>query len=358
MYKAVEVGHDKERLDGFLALPKRLYDKGSYTQDMPTEELLLQGRHPLSKYFTLHAFVVYDGAEVAGRFALTAYPQEKTLYLGFYECIDSDACAEAIFKAAHSFAREQGSAKVTGPVDASFWIKYRLKADHFDPPYMSEPYNKEYYLKQWLDNGFEVAEEYISNIYGKAPLVLKEKDQYQAKYQEFKDKGYAIRSLTKKTFDTGLGEIYGMLMELYSGFPVFEPLAEEDFRAVFDGFRYIVDYRMVKLAYYQGRPAGFLINLPDYGNLLHGKLTLPAKLRVLLRRIRARRYVSLYLGVRPEHHGLARAMLQPTIKGVYLRRASIIGALTKRERVTAHYLTDMIAQVDQYVLLTKEIPWT
>jgi len=75
-----------------------------------------------------------------------------------------------MFCVAEKLAHENNLTKLIGPVDASFWIKYRLKVNLFDRlPYVSEPYNKDYYLNLFLGSGFVIEERYISNIYKKLP---------------------------------------------------------------------------------------------------------------------------------------------------------------------------------------------
>ena len=92
-----------------------------------------------------------------GWFIITIYPEDNIGYLGFYECINDDEVAKNLFDKAYEFCKEKGLTSIVGPVDCSFWIKYRLKINKFDlPPYTGEPYNKDYYLKQFENNGFSV----------------------------------------------------------------------------------------------------------------------------------------------------------------------------------------------------------
>ena len=51
-------------------------------------------------------------------------------------------------KTIEKFAKENKYKRIVGPVDASFWLKYRMKINMFyKPPYTGEPYNKDYYYK-------------------------------------------------------------------------------------------------------------------------------------------------------------------------------------------------------------------
>jgi GNAT superfamily N-acetyltransferase len=286
---------------------------------------------------------------------VTIYPNDNTAYLGFFESINNPECAKLLFQAAEDFARSLKCTKIIGPIDASFWLKYRLKTDHFEsPPYMGEPYNLPYYLDLFSASGYQIFQKYVSNQY-KRRFNLKEAKKYQNRYSQFKHQGYQIVSPKPREFETVLGYVYSMLIELYSDFPVFKPIDEADFKRLFDSYRYILDYSMVKIAYLQGEAVGFFIGLPDYGNTLYGSLGWRQKMRLWLQRHWSRRYVMLYLGVRPQHHGLAKAIIKTVITTAFLRQASYIGALIVDGKVTAEYGKDAIATQYHYALLEKQL---
>jgi hypothetical protein len=290
------------------------------------------------------------------RFALTIYPGDRTLYVGFFECVNEQAAAKFVFDFIHNFAREQGFTRVVGPVDASFWIGYRLKVNTFDkPPYYGEPYNKDYYLGLFEANGYSVAERYLSNQYRRAPLFLPDTMQYRARLEKAEKSDYLIKSLSPKTFDVGMDAVYDLITELYSDFPVYKSIDRQAFRALFSDLRFIVDYRMLKLAFLDGQPVGFLIGVPDYGVLLNRPLSKCGKLKVLAKRLRSSNYIMLYIGVKPEHRGLGKAIAQTGIKEIYLKHACNCIALTKQERSPSTYISSMIDYTSEYVLLEKAV---
>ena len=132
---------------GFLALPGKLYQKNELTQDYDTEYKLLHEKHTLSKYFNITPFVVIDknSQMPVARCMLTYYPEDDVAYFGFFECIGQQEIAEQLLDTVSKKAKKDGKTKLSGPVDASFWIKYRLKINLFDRiPYTGEPYNKNY----------------------------------------------------------------------------------------------------------------------------------------------------------------------------------------------------------------------
>ena len=228
----------------FLSLPKSLYSSKDNMEDPDGVKKFLLGTHALSKYFKLDKFLIYNGGKPVGRFAVTTYPDDDTAYLGFYECADDDNAAGFLFDEAIKFCREKGYSKIVGPVDGSFWQKYRLKINLFDrPPYTGEPYNKPYYFRQFTDNGFTVSQHYTSNHFH--PLDENYRNEkYEKRFREFLQKGYRIESPTDENFDRILDQVYDMIMELYSDFPIFKSLSREDFKELYSSYKLIMNMQL------------------------------------------------------------------------------------------------------------------
>ena len=358
MYKIIAFCDEENYLHDFLQLPKKLYDKKTITQNENEEKSLLLNQHVLSKYFRLHKYLVYKNDVAVTRCVLTMYPEDSTLYFGYFESYDDGEAMAILLKEINTFAKENGYQKIVGPVDTSFWIKYRLKTNNFHKtPYVGEPYNKDYYLKLFLANDFVVSEEYLSNYIPRLPFFNKgvstEKKKYSKRYRDFSSKGYEIVSPNKDDFEKVLGEIYGLIMELYNDFPVFKELSKADFLELYQHYKYVLDYSLVKLAYYNGEAVGFFIGTPDYGNMLSNKISYLTYLKVFLKKIRSQNYVLLYMGVKKEHQGLGKAIVQTIVKNVVIRLSSAISALTKEERKTNTYFAESVSSVYTYVLLEK-----
>ena len=77
------VRFDKEAnyIKDFVKLPSMIYSSDENMEDPSTMKTILEEQHPLSKYFKLAKFLVYDNG-VKGRFAITSYEGDKTAYIG------------------------------------------------------------------------------------------------------------------------------------------------------------------------------------------------------------------------------------------------------------------------------------
>ena len=348
--------HDRKNVRRFLRFPKKLYPKQHLMQDPDTEAAILSGTHLLSHYFTVYPFLASDAeGHTAARCILTVYPGRPCAYIGFFECIENAAAARCVFAAAEKKAAECGCNAVTGPVDASFWIRYRLKTNSFaQPPYTGEPYNLPYYEAFFLENGYAVSGTYVSNRYGTVPQgFLNKKNLRRLRY--FTENGYVICSPEKETFDKCLHEIYRMLMPLYADFQTFSQITEEEFCALYAGMKYAADYRMVKIAYQNGRAVGFFVTLPNYGNAAAGRLTLPKLVRIRRIKKAPRDQILLYLGADPAHPGLGKALSECILRELCERQAVSVGALIRKGKVTGSYFSRLITEQYTYALYEKPL---
>ena len=352
--KVVKFQDEEKYIKDFLKLPKLLYRHGDNTEDVKETRNILLGNHPLSGDFSLHKYLVYDKGKPVARFVITLYPKDSTAYFGFFECIDDNDAAKAAFDAAEVFAAAHNCKHIVGPVDASFWIKYRLKINKFDSkPYTGEPYNKDYYQRLFEANGYKICDHYTSNQYKPAHYKYINKE-YLGKYQEFMKKGYEIRDLDPDYFTESLSELYELIVVLYSDFPIFKKPSKEAFMSVFDSYRKIIDPKMVKLGYKDDKMVGFFVSIPNYHNDVYN--ITPAKLfRILKTRKKPTEYIMLYIGVDQAHHGLGRALVYSVIQELNQNKCPSIGALMHDGKVTQSYAKDMIDQVYEYALFKKEI---
>lgn len=349
-------GSTAEVREQFLKLPRRLYDKSTYVQDIKLEEQLLTGSHVLSCHFKFTPIIVLERQKaVVGRCILTFYEDDPAAYVGFFECIDDSEAATVLFQAAETIAREQGKTRLTGPLNGSFWIGYRLKVDRFETVYTSEPYNKEYYSRLWKQAGFVVCDRYSSNLF-RVPRKEDSSMKCRQRLQMIREKGYEILSPNRKTFDVRLKEIYGLLIRVYANFPMFKRIEEQEFCELFKGLKHVLDFELVKLVYWKRELVGFFICVPNYGNLTHQSITPGNLLKILrIKYRRSKEYVLLYMGIDPGHPGLGAAMAELIKQELTKRRARSIGALIHEEKISGEYYKELTMDRCEYVLFEKEI---
>ncbi len=342
-------------LEKFLDFPKKIYSKKELTNNRREEESLLKGKHILSEKFNVEGFLaINQEGEPLARAIVTIYPNQEEAYVGLFESVPKKEAAEFLFLHIDEYVKEKGREKIIGPVDASFWIKYRLKVNRFETPYTGEPYNKNYYSEMFESAGYRTIKKYVSNNYSIIPKSHKN-PLLQRRLRETLKKGYQIKSPEKNEFKKVLDEIYPLLIELYKSFPIFTEIDKREFVENFLKLEPLLDFSMVKMAYLNKKLVGFLVVVPNYGDILCGKMTAIKTLKFLRRRKRAKEYVILYLGADREHLGLGGSLVQMIKDNLAKRGAKSVGALIQEGKISATYFDELICGTYEYVLLEKDL---
>ena len=357
----VEFGNEKKLNNDFLALPKTLYDKGKCPQDIKTEKQILTGSHVLSDTFKVTPFVAYvkenDNKNVVARALVTSYENDNIAYVGFFESVNDEEVCSKLFDAIFDFVKKDGKKTVTGPVDASFWIRYRFKLSSdrgFEDTYSCEPYNKDYYVKLWEKCGFERNYTYISNFYRKVkPDDISPK--LKSRYERMCEKGYILRTSSYKTFDKDLVAIYRLITKTYRHFPMYTDISLQQFVSMFGYLKYVLNYSMVKLLFKDEEAVGFIICVPDFGFDSVGKLTIAKFLRIINKKKNPKEYVILYMGVDGKHLGTGSALAEDIKNELCKNGSTSIGALILEGKVTGLYYSDLFTGKSKYVLLERNL---
>ncbi len=312
------------------------------SRDKRTEKQILAGKHILSGYFDAVPFMVCDETgKVYSRCIFTHYKDEKKGYIGYFESLDNSKTAKLLFEKVREFSKDLGITELIGPYNCSFWLGSRIKLNNFNDTYTGEPYNPHYYPRLWFENGFEVFEEYHSNIY-KVPDMRDKK--CAARLEYFKNNGFIFTDMTFLGFKKQLCEIYELLSSLYSGFPEYKNITKDEFLKLYLPLKKILNLKRVLLVYKDDKLAAFLVSFPDY-----------SKTKSLFDFFKTRkdpkRLIFMYLGVDPFHKGLGSALAE-IMRDMQENRLSV-GALIHGQK--SLYYGELVTKRYGYALLKKYI---
>lgn len=312
--------------------------------DKKLEKRLLSGTHELSNNFNIIAFMIKKNDKTVSRAVLTTYNNDKTGYVGLFESKnDKDAVGLLIHAIKHK-AIALHKEKLVGPVDCSFWIKYRMKVSNFEYTYTGEPNNKEYYPDLWRNAGFEVYETYHSSRL-RVPTSSDINDKYLRRLDRISESGIKIRTITNESFDTDFKNIYTLLSRLYKKFPVYKEINYESFKNMFWYFKYILDYKMVFVAYKEDKLQGFMVCIPNYEktNILRVKLG------------KCKEYVVMYLGVDYRAYGLGAAFAEVCRVNLEKRGSTSISALIHDGNISGGFFKELEIERYNYNLYNMDI---
>lgn len=292
----VEEVNTKNKLKSFIDFPHELY-KGdaNYVPELfiAQRDLLTPGKHPFHEHSTIQLFLVHENLHIKGRIAAilnnnhNSYNNTTDGFFGFFDCVNDQEIANALFTAAVNWLHTKGVTNITGPVNPSTNEPCGLLIEGFDKPAVAMMvYNKPYYGKLLETFGFtknvdllayDIAIDNINDRPVKLEKVLTERLQR---------KNITIRTLNMKDFKNEVAkvkEVYNAAWDKNMGFV---PFTDNEFNYLAKDLKLIVDKKLCLLAEHDGKLVGFALAIPDINQTLikvkRGRLLPTGIIRLLL----------------------------------------------------------------------------
>jgi GNAT superfamily N-acetyltransferase len=323
-FRIVPVTTEEQRR-AFARFPWRLYRSDPYwVPPIFTDRLTLldPAKHPFHEHAEVQLFLALRGEEIVGTISAhinrlhNEVHEDKVGFFGFFEVIDDDAVAGALFDAAAAWLRERGMEAIRGPENFSQNEECGLLVDGFDlPPVIMMTYNPRYYQGLLERAGFEKAQDLyawdiLTNIFDYDVQKL------PAKFIRVADEArqrenLVVRKMDMKRFDSEVEiakHVYNLAWEKNWGFV---PMTEHEFDHLAKDLKMIIDPDLVFLAEIDGKPVGISLGIPDVNQALlkvraqPNTWSLPLTLVKFLWHRRAINVLRLMImGVVPEYRAL------------------------------------------------------
>jgi GNAT superfamily N-acetyltransferase len=272
--------------------------------------VLSRTRNPFFEHAQAEYFLAEQDGTVVGRIGAirndahgTFHPAEKHVgFFGFFECVDDQGVADALFAAAAGWLRGQGLTVMRGPASPSTNDECGLLVDGFDtPPCVMNPHNPRYYVPLVERAGFvKVMDLLCYEGSGDPPRRLIEGARKMA--ERFKIR---LRSLNMKRFDEEVAlikEVYNAAWEKNWGFI---PMTDHEIDHLAHALKPVVVPKLVVFAEIEGKVIGMGVSIPDFNVALKhnpsGRLFPFGLLKILWYRRRISRIRTLILGVLPAY---------------------------------------------------------
>jgi hypothetical protein len=338
----------------FLRLPSMLYGEDC-PQDIKTEKQLLTNQHVLSSDIKVFPFIVVDDKNTpVCRCMMTYYDNDPNAYIGFFESQDDIEAVKKMLFYAERKAKKDGKISFVGPIDASIFINYRFKTNHFDTAFVTEPHNKEYYKILWEEAGFVVCEKYVAH---KMRLVAEDDfdAQLEVTYKKYLDNGYKFETPDDDDFEDCLEDIYELFMMRYAEELGYQHMTEDQFVKLYEPLEDIVDYKMVRLAYKDDKLKGFCIALPNCGLLTRGRMN-PIKFFKTLKIVnKPTEYVMFCDGAANDSPDLNKVLIHLTMNSLKEKGCSSIERIMNENDVSSECYALLRRDEHKYVLMTRWI---
>ena len=303
--------NDKKR---FIKMMWKIYDGDPHWVPpliFDRMKLIDEKKNPFYRHAEMKLFLAERDNEIVGRIGAIVnhnhneVHNDKTGFFGFFECVNHQDVANALFDAAANWLRSKGMETMRGPHNPSVNDELGLLIDGFDSsPVVLMTYNPRYYQILIENYGFKKAKDLyayllqnkttVSDKLNRIQQAVRERDQITIRnidLKNLKNEVKIIKDLYNQAWEPNWGAVAMTDAE-------FDFLAA-DMKQVIGSFP---DFAMIALR--KGVPVGFSLTLPDINQLLkknkNGWL-IPGALRLLsgMKKITLARIIVL--GVIKEH---------------------------------------------------------
>lgn len=229
--------------------------------------------------------------------------------IGFFDSINDQAVANALFDQAKAWLQSQGMEAMDGPInfgDRDKW--WGLMVEGFDSePMYGMSFNPSYYEKLFEGYGFQ-------NYYNQYYYYMNVDDplppRFPERHAKFKAKpGYEAKHVKLSELDKYAGDFAAVYNAAWAQHGEAKEITKEQVMKLFSKMKPIMDERAVWFAYYKEEPISMFINIPDlnqYFKHFNGKLGWMEKLRLLWMKKKGvnKRLTGLAFGVVPKYQAL------------------------------------------------------
>jgi hypothetical protein len=326
----------------FIDVPWKLFDRSRFPAWVPplrvsVKDALDDRSNPFYKNADRELFLATRDGETLGRIAAienrahNRFHSDRVGFFGFFECVNDQSVADALFAAAESWLRARGMTTMRGPMNPSTNHECGLLVEGFDihPVFMTN-WNPAYFVPLVERYGFAKAKD----LYGYWVQVSgPDKTPLPPRFAALAERALAQSNVTFRDIDVRqfqrevevCWDIYNAAWEKNWGFV---PMSREEFVHMAKDLKPLIDPNLAFVAEVAGKPAGVMINLLDYAvpqiEIGNGRLFPLGFVKLLTAKRKLKTGRMMVLGIKAEHR--TRSILPLFIHELY-RRAEAMNAV-------------------------------
>ncbi|MCH2022384.1 MAG: hypothetical protein MK207_07875 [Saprospiraceae bacterium] len=272
-----------------------------------------KGKHPFYEYGQIQLYLAYKENKLVGRIAAInndtyneLRPEEGgTGFFGFFECINDQEVANALFDAVKKWLKKRNLTKMQGPASPTSNYEYGLLTSGFnDSPRIDMPYDHEYYQSLFENYGLPCRQELYAykvdskTVFNNEKLtrgaaLVKKRYSIEIKPINMKD----LHNEVKK-----IKEIYNRAWQPQWGTV---PQTDAEIDGYAEKFKLIAIPELIPFVYVNGELAGMAVAVLDFNFILKtmkGRL-FPYGYKIFTQRKNVKWIRVIILGLFPEYQG-------------------------------------------------------
>jgi hypothetical protein len=228
--------------------------------------------------------------------------------MGFFECINDEQAAFALFDACREWLVTKEMLAMDGPVNFGerdkFW---GLLVKGFDEPSYQEPYNTAYYEAFFEKYGFR--EYFQQHTYRMRKETFAIDRLEKITQRVIRNTSYTFSHFESAKLDKYVHDFATIYNAAWSKFENFKPVTDKEIKAIFKELKPILVEEFIWYAYVGGEPAGFIVMMPDVNQIfkyVNGKLDIFGKLKFLYYKATKpmTKIKGLVFGIAPQYQNL------------------------------------------------------
>jgi hypothetical protein len=305
---------NKSDIRAFIKLPFRLYKSNRYwVPPFPgaIEKAMSPSKHPFYAHSEADFFLLENGKEVLGRIAVlhnrnySRHHQKEIGFFYFFECVNDQEAAKALFSAIEEWCIERKIEQLTGPRGFLRSDGIGLLVDGFDQlPAVGIPYNLPYYQNLVESCGYVKSHDHYSGYLDRHP------DEVIHKVAE---KVLARGNFNVLSFDSvdqivaWIPRVDEVEHQAFANNPNFYPSTAEEFELLSKNILAIADPRFIKIIKHNDEVAGFIVAYLNINRAMQrskGRLFPLGWLFFLVEKKNSRILDINGVGLLPEYQGL------------------------------------------------------
>lgn len=236
-----------------------------------------KGQHPFYEYGEMQLYMAFKDNKLVGRIAAIKndrYNEHniedggKTGFFGFFECINDQNVANALFDTAKAWLKKHGLTKMQGPASPSSSYDFGLLTKGFDDmPRVDMPYQYEYYQHLYENYGLPCRQELLAykmdaqTIFDNEKLkrgaaLVKKRYNVEIKPINMKDLHNEVKKI-KEVYNSAWEDLWGIV-----------PLTDAEIDAYAEKFQLIAIPEFIPFIYVNGKFAGMAVAVLDFNFIL------------------------------------------------------------------------------------------
>lgn len=320
----IEIGNNRKLQKEFLAFPARLYRANPYwirPLDADIEKIFDPEKNPLLQSDNCVRWLAIDeGGQTIARVAAFINPltvihsnDQPTGGMGFFECINDEKVAFAMFDQCKAWLKARGMEAVDGPINFgerdNWWGL--LTAPYDAEPTWSMMYHHDYYRKFFEDYGFQ---DYFQQYTFLLPLEEKEARKvvrpalFEIANRIYNTPGYDFRHVDKKRLSKFAQDFRTIYNKAWAKNMAAGEMTAERAETIMQMMKPILEEELMWFGYHNEEPIAFSIMIPELNQIikhLNGKLNWIGKLKWLYHTLMKTNHKArgVIFGVIPEYQG-------------------------------------------------------